>query len=149
MNSPTDQLLEGALLGDVVEAMTGHDVVIRRSGSRHTPISGSKDVRCSHSTRAFSNDVLLGTAKVVWEGTPEQYVNLLNGRMKKFLKEHGVRPVNKDYDEDNGVLTRCFTLRTVAGLLNVEEKLFLSQIGALSGSAKSENGTTGPTKYKA
>lgn len=131
MKSPSAQLLGGALLGDVVESLTGCDVIVQRTPPRSIAVAGSSKVRSTYTTCAFSNEKLLGTAEVVWEGAPEHCAMLLNVRMKQYLKERGARPTNESYDASKGVLARRFVLESEAGVLCIQEKLFLKAIGLL------------------
>jgi hypothetical protein len=131
MTSPSKQLRDGALLGDVVESMTGHDVVIQRSPSHRAHMPGGSVVKCSHTSRAFAGDALVGTAEVTWEGTPDDYSKLLKFRMKDHLKASRARPINESYDPTGKVLNRHFILKSGAGTLHIHEKLFLKEIQLL------------------
>jgi Acetyltransferase (GNAT) family len=104
MTTPTQQLFDGILLGDVVESMTGQDVNIKRSPSYCAEIVGSHLTRCSHRTRAYAGRTLLGTAEIVWEGAATYYAALLKSRMKDYLKSQQAQPVIESYDPDKGIL---------------------------------------------
>ena len=132
MTRTTRQLFEGALLGDVVEAMTGYDLNIKRSPSYCENIVGSHLTRCSHRTRAYADHTLLGTAEVIWEGAAISYAVLLKSRMKDYLKSQQVQPVIESYDYDRGILVRAFILESPSGVLNIQEKLFMHTIEALT-----------------
>lgn len=131
MRSPSQILLHGALLGDVVESLTGKDVVIKRSPSRKIHAATGANMRCSHSSRAFCGKTLVGSAKVIWDGALDDYAKLLNIRMKEYLKANHAQPVNESYDSNNGVLSRNFTIESKAGLLCIHEKLFLKRLDSL------------------
>lgn len=140
MKSPSKQLLKGALLGDVVESLTGHDVIVQRSPSHSFHMQGSSTIRCSHTSRAFAGHTLVGIAEVIWEGAPDDYCKLLKFRMKDYLKENRVRPINESFDPENEVLSRRFTLKSRTGTLHVHEKLFLKQIQLLPRQMNRTNG---------
>lgn len=131
MTTPVQQLLDGVLLGDIVESMTGHDIKIERSPSHCAEIIGSHLTRCSHRTCAYSGHKLLGTADVIWEGAATSYAVLLNSRMKDYLKGQQAQPVIESYDPDNGILARAFMLESPSGVLHIHEKLFVHSIESL------------------
>ncbi len=145
MKSPSKQLLKGALLGDIVESLTGHDVIVQRSPSHSSHMQGSSMIRCSHTSRAFAGHTLVGTAEVIWEGAPDDYYKLLKSRMKDYLKENHARPINESFDAENKVLSRRFTLKSRTGTLHIHEKLFLKQIQLLP---RQTNGTNSVTRKK-
>ena len=131
MTTPTQQLFDGVLLGDVVESMTGHDVNIERSPSHRADITGTHLTRCSHRTRAYAGHTLLGTAEIVWEGAATYYAALLKSRMKDYLKSQQAQPVIESYDPDKGILKRAFMLESSSGVLHVREQLFVHKIESL------------------
>lgn len=137
MNTPTQQLFDGSLLGDIVESITGHDLTIARSLSHHEAIQGGYLTRCSHRTRAYAGQSLLGTAYVVWEGTATYYAKLLTLRMRNYLKSHKAHPVIKSYDSDKGILVRHFMIETPSGFLHIHEKIFMLSVALLINSYRS------------
>lgn len=140
MSSPSRLLLDGALLGDVVESLTGQDIIVERSKSKCEAVTGGLITHCSHTVRAFAGSTLVGTAKVIWKGESDGYSDLLRGRMRNYLREHGVRPINESFDTKNEVLSRRFKLKSQKGMLCIHEKLFLKQIQLLPSGAKGANG---------
>lgn len=131
MKSPSKKLLDGELLGDVIESLTGRDVSIRRSTPRRIGLPGSSAAAWSHTTRAFSGQTLVGTAKVIWSGSQADYSALLKSRMREHLREKNAQPVNEHFDPKNGVLVRRFMLKSSMGTLQIHETLFLRQIQLL------------------
>jgi hypothetical protein len=132
MMSASEELFNGAFLGDVVESLTGHDVLIRRTRSRRFPVTGSAVVRSSYVSRAYSGRTLLGTAEVTWEGAPGAWLRIRNARMKEHLKKHRVRATNESYDPSRQVLHRRFRLKSKAGILEIRETLFLRRVQLLA-----------------
>ena len=130
MKSPVKELLQGALLGDVVEALTGGDLRIDRS-----PAIYSRG-RYSHTTRAFLGDMLLGTATVTWNGDITSYKTLLKVRMKVYLRQQKVLPVIVRHSKKTGLLHRHFALKTLAGELSICETLFTKRIATVLGGSK-------------
>lgn len=128
MRSLIELLIDGALLGDVVETLTGQDVTIERSPPNYSKIPGGIAIRCTHNTHAFLGDILLGTAEVVWEGEITSYELLIKVRMKKYLRQHHACPVVESYNPKEGLLKRNFFLESPSGILLIREKLLTHNI---------------------
>ncbi|MFA6554603.1 MAG: hypothetical protein WCS89_03800 [Candidatus Paceibacterota bacterium] len=136
MISPAKRLLQGALLGDVVESMTGHDIIVKRSPNRFSKVDNEQKTKCSYSTQAFSGLTIVGVAKVSWEGNLDYYHCILNSRMRHYLKKTRSRPVITYYDPTKAILKRSFTHRTRFGTLHICERLYLKRIRCLTPSVK-------------
>lgn len=131
MTRAIQDLFDGALLGDVVESITGHDVSITRYLVHRGSSAECNPTQWCHSTHAYAGKTLLGTADVVWEGTEDSYAELLATRMKTYLNGHRARPVIGSYDPGSGILARAFSVESKKGLLKIEEKLFVNDIESL------------------
>src|SRR5262252_6121451 len=83
--SPERKILQGELLGDVVEQITGKDLRIHRFGFGRAKHHKGKSI-CQHQTKAYAGRFLVGTAHVVWIGSVAEYTKLIRQRMRIVLK---------------------------------------------------------------
>ena len=130
MTSPTQQLFRGALLGDVIEQITGRDPRIKRSNVTKTRNQKGTHT-CSHKTRICSGRYLIGVAEVVWTGKSKAYSKLVRERMRRFLKRNNIMPIVRSKNISKGILVRNFAFRSADGHLNIGERIFLKKLGLL------------------
>lgn len=129
MINSIQQLFAGALLGDVAESIIHRDLYIVRCPTLDH--ADNRNGRCSHSTSAYGGGRFLGTAKVTLEGTANGYKELLEERMRDYLKDHGAQPTIEYYDEHSRILARKFRLVSMLGILTIHEQLFIDAITLL------------------
>lgn len=130
MSSPREKLLRGALLGDIVEEITGRDArIVRSQPSKAHDHEGQ--VIHLYSSKAYSGRYLVGTARVLWKGKATAYSVMLKERMRDFLRNRHVQPNIVHIDASKGVLDRDFSYHAPDGFLNIQERIFLNKIECL------------------
>jgi hypothetical protein len=128
--SPRRELLKGALLGEVVERITGKDARIVRfdfSRSRHTD---GKTI-CRYQVKSYAGRILVGSAQVQWVGPLGEYRKLLRRRMRNTLRQRNARPVTLSTSNVNGTIRRKFSLRLGKGQLDIQEHLSFRKLELL------------------
>jgi hypothetical protein len=131
MQTPLQKLFSGALLGDVIEQLTGQDLRIKRYNITKRRQGNGKFV-CSHRTQIYSGRFLIGVAHAIWTGKSSAYTKLMRERMRSFLKRQHAKPIKILKRDSDDVLIRLFSLTTNDGSLKIEERIFLKKLARLN-----------------
>ncbi len=128
--SAKQKLLKGALLGELVEQITGKDARIVRFDFRRSRRADGMAV-CRHQAKSYAGRTLVGIAQVQWTGPLGEYQELLRRRMRTVLKRRKATPVILSTRGASGTIRRKFSLRLGKGQLQIEEQISFGKLDRL------------------